>query len=303
MLDRIDLKPLLVHYKGGGTSSYHPRMMLKVLVYAYSEKVYSSRQIAKALRENVNFMWLSGGNKPDHRTINGFRSGVLKEAVREVFAAVVELLAEGGYVKLENYFVDGTKIEANANAHKVVWAKRTGKYKSKLREKIDVLLDEIERVNAEEDAEYGEKDLEEMGGNGGMTSEKLKEKVARLNERLVQQPGDKPLKKALKTLAQDCLPRLEKYEAQERLLDGRNSYSKTDPDASSLRMKEDRAAEKPLPLTGLQQPERHRRSIHCGLQYPPERWRPRLLHPAYGSTEIPQRQTAPKCYRGCRLWE
>ena len=118
MLDRIDLKPLIAQYEGGGASSYHPLMMLKVLVYAYSEKTYSSRRIAKALRENVNYMWLSGGNQPDHRTLNNFRSGVLKEVVREVFASVVALLAEDGYVKLENYFVDGTKIEANANAHK-----------------------------------------------------------------------------------------------------------------------------------------------------------------------------------------
>jgi len=250
MLDRIDLTPLMVHYKGGGASSYHPRMMLKVLVYAYSEKIYSSRRIAKALRENVNFMWISGGNQPGHRTINGFRSGALKEVIREVFASVVELLAEGEYVKLENYFVDGTKIEANANAHKVVWAKRTKKYKSKLREKIETLLDEIDRINEEEEAEYGEKDLEEMGGKGGITSEKLKEKMAELNERLRQQPKDKQLKKAVKTLEKDYLPRLEKYEEQEEVLDGRNSYSKTDPDASSLRMKEDRAAQKPLPRPG-----------------------------------------------------
>lgn len=250
MLDRIDLKPLIAHYEGGGASSYHPLMMLKVLVYAYSEKTYSSRRIAKALRENVNYMWLSGGNKPDHRTINNFRSGVLKEVVRDIFASVVELLAEDGYVKLENYFVDGTKIEANANAHKVVWAKRTANYKSKLREKIDTLLDEIDRINEEEEAEYGEKDLEEMGANGEITSEKLKEKMAELNERLRQQPRDKPLKKAVKTIETDYLPRLKKYEEQERVLDGRNSYSKTDPDASCLRMKEDRAAEKPLPRPG-----------------------------------------------------
>jgi transposase len=60
-IDKIDLEPLLKQYKGGGTSSYHPRMMLKVLVYAYTQRIYSSRQIAKALRENVNFLWLSGG--------------------------------------------------------------------------------------------------------------------------------------------------------------------------------------------------------------------------------------------------
>ncbi len=249
MLDRIDLAPFLEHYKGGGASSYHPRMMLKVLVYAYSEKIYSSRRIAKALRENVNFMWISGGNQPDHRTLNGFRSA-LQGAIREVFASVVALLAEGGYVKMENYFVDGTKIEANANAHKVVWSKRTEKYKSKLQEKIEILLDEIERVNEEEEREYGERDLEEMGGNGEITSEKLKEKMAELNERLRKKPGEKALKKAVKILEKDHLPRLEKYEEQERVLDGRNSYSKTDPDASSLRMKEDRAAEKPLPRPG-----------------------------------------------------
>jgi len=55
-IERMDLKPLLKHYKGGGTSSYHPKMMLKVLVYAYTQKLYSSRKIAKALRENIHFM-------------------------------------------------------------------------------------------------------------------------------------------------------------------------------------------------------------------------------------------------------
>jgi transposase len=247
IVDQIDLSPLLAKYKGGGTSSYHPRMMLKVLVYAYAERIFASRRIAKGMRENVNFMWLSGGNKPNFRTLNDFRSGTMKEAVREVFAAVVEVLMEEGYVKLENYFVDGTKIEANANAHKVVWAKRTEKNKEKLRTKIEKLLDEIEQVNEQENAEYGERDLEELGGKETLDAGKLKEKIAKLNERLKQQPEDKKRKKAVKTLEKDALPRLEKYEEQERVLDGRNSYSKTDPDASCMRMKEDRAAEKPLP--------------------------------------------------------
>ncbi len=127
-IDKIDLEPLLRKYKGGGTSSYHPRMMLKVLVYAYTQRIYSSRQIAKALRENVNFMWLSGGNRPDFRTINGFRGEKMKGVIEEVFTSVLELLVEEGYVKLENYFVDGTKVEANANRHKVVWAKSRAKY-------------------------------------------------------------------------------------------------------------------------------------------------------------------------------
>jgi transposase len=247
VVDGIDLDPLLSKYKGGGTSSYHPRMMLKVLVYAYSEKVFTSRRIEKGMRENVNFMWLAGGNRPDFRTINRFRGEVMKGEVREVFTGVLELLIEEEYVKLENYFVDGTKIGADANMHKVVWAKKTVKYKTRLREKIKVLLDEIEKVNEQEDEEYGDDDLEEMGGKGGIDAEKLKAKVAELNERLRLQPENKPLKKAVKTLQKDHLPRLEKYEQQEKILHGRNSYSQTDPDASCMRMKEDRGAEKPWP--------------------------------------------------------
>jgi transposase len=63
-IDQMEMLPIIEGYKGGGTSSYHPRMLLKVLVYAYSQRVYSSRQIAKAILETVNFMWLSGGKRP-----------------------------------------------------------------------------------------------------------------------------------------------------------------------------------------------------------------------------------------------
>ena len=247
LVDQIKIDVLEESYKGGGTSSYHPRMMLKVLVYAYSEKIYSSRRIAKALRENVNFMWLSGGNKPDFRTLNRFRGEAMKETVREVFASVLELLVEGGYVKLENYFVDGTKIEANANAHKVVWAKKTARYKESVQGKIKQLLDEIEQENEKENKEHGDEDLDEMGGKGGISAERLREKVTELNQRLKEKADDKKLKKAIQVLEEKHLPRLAKYEAQEEVLDGRNSYSQTDPHASCMRMKEDRAAQKPLP--------------------------------------------------------
>ena len=92
VVDEMDISAIVAKYKGGGTSAYHPRMMLKVLIYAYVERNYSSRGIAKALRENVNFMWLSGMNRPDHRTINGFRGERMKGAIEEVFASVVEVL-------------------------------------------------------------------------------------------------------------------------------------------------------------------------------------------------------------------
>jgi len=246
VIEKIDIQPLLKNYKGGGTSSYHPRMMLKVIVYAYTEKIYSSRKIAKALRENVNFMWLSGGNQPDFRTINHFRSETLKEAVRAVFTKVLELLIEAGYVKMENYFVDGSKVGANANAHKVVWAKKTKHYKEKLQEKIKTLLDEIEQVNEQENQDYGQADLEELGEQGGLNAEQLQKKVDELNATLRKEPENKAVKKVVKQIEKDPLPRMKKYEEQEKVLAGRNSYSRSDPDASHLRMKEGRAAQKPL---------------------------------------------------------
>jgi transposase len=243
VMDELDLEPILNEYKGGGTSSYHPRMMLKVLVYAYTQKVNSSRQIAKGLRENVNFMWISGNNRPDFRTINRFRSSVMKAGIEVVFSEVLQYLIEGGYVTLENYFLDGTKIEANANKYKWVWAKSTAKYKERLQEKIQELLEKIEQENEAEQEAYGDKDLEEVGGGnkggGGIDSEALQKRIERLNERLADKLKDKRTAKALRTLQEDYLPRQEKYEEQEKLLAGRNSYAKTDHDATFMRMKED----------------------------------------------------------------
>ncbi|HLE82132.1 MAG TPA: IS1182 family transposase, partial [Dehalococcoidia bacterium] len=247
-IEKMDLTPLLRQYKGGGTSSYHPKMMLKVLVYAYTQRTYSSRQIAKALRENVHFMWLSGQSRPDFRTINRFRGTVMREGLEEVFGAVVLLLIEEGYVKLENYFVDGTKVEANANRYKAVWAKNTQRYKGQLQEKVRALLDEIEQVNEAENEEYGERDLEEMGEQGPIDAEKLEKRIQELNARLKQGPPDKKLAKAVRKLEGEYLPRQKKYEEQEKKLGERGSYSKTDEDATMMRLKGDppnRAQPKP----------------------------------------------------------
>jgi len=274
-IEKMELSKLLAQYKGGGTSSYHPKMLLKVLVYAYTQQVYSSRKIAKALRENIYFMWLSGNQQPDFRTINRFRSEVVKDVIEDIFTSVLELLIEEGYVKLENYFLDGTKMEANANKYRWVWAKSTRRYKQKLQEKVKELIVQIEQVYEAENAEYGERDLEEMGSDEPLDSEKLEQKIQELNQRLKDQqdkpqelqaevvkhdvlpkPDEKPAKpkkkrgrrgksnlqkaqEALKKLEEDCLPRQKKYEDQERKLAGRNSYSKTDVDATFMRMKDD----------------------------------------------------------------
>ena len=199
-IEKMNIDPLIAKYKGGGTSAYHPKMMLKVLVYAYSQRVYSSRKIAKELRENIHFLWISGKSKPDFRTINIFRSSIMKDVVDEVFASVVELLIQEGLVKLENYFLDGTKIEANANKYTFVWKKSTQKFKSKLQDKIKHLISEIDRINEEENKEYGNKDLEELGENGPVDSNKIDELVRKLDEKLANtsKKENKEEKKILK---------------------------------------------------------------------------------------------------------
>lgn len=260
-IDGIELTPLLARYKGGGASSYHPRMMLKVLVYAYSQRIYSSRRIAKALREDITFMWLSANSVPDFHTINGFRGCRMKDVIDAVFTAVVEYLIEKGFVKLENYFVDGTKLEANANKHKVIWAKKRATYERRVREDIQKLLTQIEEANQEEQAVYGDADLEELGESSqeDMNSEELKHKIAVINEQIQEkaQPA-KRVRSALKTLETNCLPRLEKYEQQAELLAGRNSCSTTDPDATCMLMKEDRGAQKPWPKPAY--------NVHAGIE-------------------------------------
>lgn len=252
-VEKIEISALLGQYPGGGRSSYHPVMMLKVLVYAYAEKVYSSRRIAKAMRKNIYFMWISGESMPDFRTINDFRGSQMKEVIDSVFTAVLEHLISAGHVKLEHYFLDGTKMEADANKHKVVWAKKRQIYHQRVLKQIKDLLKHIEQVNEEEQEEYGDGDLGEMGGNGQteFNSELLQKKMDELNHKLRERLGHKKDRtgacKAMKKLEGDCLVRLKKYEEQERVLDGRSSYARTDPDASCMRMKEDRGAEKPWP--------------------------------------------------------
>jgi transposase len=225
-----------LRYSGGGCSSYHPRMMLKVLIYSYSQKIYSSRMIAKALRENIQFMWIAGSNRPDFRTINRFRSHVMNNTIEKIFTSVVELLLEKGLVSFEHYFVDGTKIESAANKYTFVWKRSTEKYRKKLQSNIRELFTHIDAVSSEENRRYGDRDLEEIGEGVEITAAEVEEVIKRINEDL-NEADETP--KELEKLKKEDLPRLKKYEEQLRVCGNRNSYSKTDHDATFMRMKED----------------------------------------------------------------
>lgn len=225
-----------------GRPLHHPRLMLKVLLYAYTQRLYSSRKIAKAIRENVCFMWLAGMERPDFNTVNRFRSVYLRECLDDVFAHLTELLLEEGYITGEDYFVDGTKLEADARKHHVVWKKNTQRYAEAVRRRALEILEEVERVNREEDERYGDRDLEELGKDSSLTAEKIEELAREVGEELAQKQEEmskkerRRRKSQVRKLKQEA-EKLRRYEKQEETLDGRNSYSKTDPDATFMRLK------------------------------------------------------------------
>ena len=228
IVDQLDISCVIDSYKGGGTSSYHPRMMLKVVLYAYLNNIYSCRKIENALKDRISFMWLSGMQEPDHNTINRFRSCHLKEAIHQIFTQVVLLLVEMGYLSLEVLYVDGTKMESRANRYTFVWKKTVEKNRVKLEEKIRKVLEQVEEGIAQDNQPEDEPPTP-------INSEELKKRIAAINgEKL-----SKADRKAVKTLEQKHLPKLQEYENHLKILGNRNSYSKTDPDATFMRMKED----------------------------------------------------------------
>lgn len=232
VVNSLDISEILKKYKGGGTSAYHPRMMIKVLFYSYLSNVYSCRKIAKALNENIHFMFISGNSTPDFRTINDFRSKILKDSIKTLFAEVVKMLVEMGYISLDIQYIDGTKIEAKSNKYTFVWRKSVEKYKEKLETKINSVLSDIEKSILSDNQEVNQEELPKK-----IDSEELKERLSVLNKKL-KEPSKK-IAKELQKLQEEHLPKLEKYEKDLEILGDRNSYSKTDPDATFMRMKED----------------------------------------------------------------
>ena len=135
VVDSLDLSPLLAKYEGGGAPAYHPAMMLKVLIYTYSQGLYSSRVIARQLQTNTTFMFLSGMQAPDFRTICLFRSEHAA-ALPDLFVEVVRLCSELGMVGLGHIAFDGTKLKANASVKQTRDKKGLEKEIARIKEQV-----------------------------------------------------------------------------------------------------------------------------------------------------------------------
>ena len=231
VVDRLDTSSLKESYKGGGNSCYSPKMMLKLLIYSYLNNVCSSRKIEQHIRENINYMWLSGLSRPDFRTINYFRGKRLKGQFETIFTQVVELLHSEGFLTLDVQHIDGTKIESAANKYTFVWRKSIEKYDSRLKAKTAAILERIEQSNGLES--------EEDRVREAVTPEQFRERVENIRQKIARDKLSQEDEKALKEIEQEKLPKMDKYAEDLLIMEERNSYSKTDPDATFMRMKED----------------------------------------------------------------
>ncbi|WP_295365042.1 transposase [uncultured Succinivibrio sp.] len=174
IVDKLDISNILKDYKGGGTTSYHPRMLLKVIIYAYLCNIYSGRKI-----------------EPDYRTINLFRSKRLANGIFEdLFSQVVELLNSEGLVSLQVQYIDGTKIESAANKYTFVWRGSVEKNKQKLLNKVHFILVQANDLLSQELQEEIPDEL---------SPELMKEKTERIIKKLESSDLDKDnLKKKIK---------------------------------------------------------------------------------------------------------
>lgn len=239
VINKVNLGPLNAAYKTTGASSYHPQMLLKVLVYGYVSNVYraanrSSRKLEAACKESIYFMWVSGMSYPDHNTINRFRGVRLKEALRSVFEEVVLLLAQEGLLSIEEICIDGTKIEANANRYTFVWKKAIATNKEKMKQQLKHIWEYAQSVAAKED------DLPDPPDFTAIDTQKVQSTVDKLNEVLSKKKDvDKKTRAKLAYVTKHYPVNIARYEMQEAILEERNSYSKTDTDATFMRLKED----------------------------------------------------------------
>jgi transposase len=228
IVDKLDIRKVIKTYKGGGTSSYHPRMMLKLVLYAYLNNIYSCRKIEKQNLENIHYMWLSGQQEPDHNTINRFRSTHLKNTINQIFTQVAIMLVEMGYLSLDVVYTDGTKMESRANRYTFVWRKTVEKNKAKLEAKILKVLEQIDDGIAQDNQSDDEPPTP-------IDSKELQKRIAEINRENLSKED----KKAVKILEEKHLPKLQEYEDHLKTLGKRNSYSKTDKSATFMRMKDD----------------------------------------------------------------
>lgn len=234
-VEEMDLTDLYSTYER--INSLSPRTLLKIVLYSYMNGDYSSRSMELNCKRDINFMFLlEGHSAPDHATLARFRSIHFAPCSKRILAEVSNLLFDLGEISGETIFIDGTKIEANANKYTFVWEKTVTKNQAKLLIKLADFVAECEQLY----------DIKIVYGDTVKIKhlKKLRKKLYALKEKecitFVHGIGKRktPLQKSIEVL-EEYLSKLKEYTQKIHVCGERNSYSKTDNDATFMRMKED----------------------------------------------------------------
>jgi transposase len=205
--------------------------LLAVILYGYREGIYSTRDLARACRQNINFMWLLNGSRPpSHGMLHAFRKHLLGVAIEPLFYEVVRFLGRCGELTFGNCFIDGTMLEASANRHTAVWRKNVDRYEKGQQEKVLRIAAALNEQAGTGFCGEGRSVEETAGLVGAYISGALERGEGAIPRRT--------LKEYRKELA-ECVKKLKKYRKQRDIMGKRNSYSKTDPDATFMRMKDE----------------------------------------------------------------
>jgi transposase len=231
VVDHLDLSAIEAVYEKDdrGQPPYHPRMMTKILVYAYCIGVFSSRKIQKRLVEDVPFRVLAAGNEPDFRTISDFRK-IHLNALQGLFEQVLRLALTAGAIKLGRVALDGSKIKANASKHKAMSYKRMKEDEQNLRGEVRELLKQAKAADEQEDARYG-KDK-----SGDELPDELSRRETRLQKireakRVLEQRAREEAEQANKSKENEA-----KTPAEENVVpDDKAQYNFTDPESRIMK--------------------------------------------------------------------
>src|SRR6516165_4799055 len=169
VIDGLDLSAMVKSYRGSGSASYHPALLLGLLVYGYTTGVFSSRKLERATYDSVAFRFIAANDHPDHDTIATFRRRFLKD-IEALFVRVLELAREMGLLRMGTVGLDGTKIHANASRHSALSYEHAGKIEAQLKAEVAELL---ARAEAADQADVAD----------GMS---IPEELARREERLAK---------------------------------------------------------------------------------------------------------------------
>ena len=247
-VDSIPSEFLLEETSHTGRPAFHPAMLLKMCLFAYSRTTFSGRKMERMNEESIPMKWLTGDTSVSYKTINNFRSSEhASKLIKYAFILFTTLLSDNGLIHEDALYIDGTKIQADANIYSFTWKKAIERYEAKLNANVSELYDEL--IQAKVNLALSEEILKTSKGIEeiivSLDKELVAVEAAITEEKAIPKGGSEQkrrrriLKKHRNKCEKDFLPRKQRYEEANATFEGRNSFSKTDTDATFMCMKED----------------------------------------------------------------